>query len=265
MALVANNKGLGSGGKKTVEILAQEVLAGKWGNGSDRVTRLTKAGYDAKAVQNRVNQIVASRNSAKTEPAKPTVTNKAPTTTNPSVNTSKPMTSTPTVSTPTVSTPTVTTPTVQTGPTDYQKQLMEYFKQENETARKSAIDAIDKRVNASKTLYNSQLNSLGDQYQALRNQSEVERYKTRKQLREALANRGQLDSGYGRQENLIMDTQYGNAINSINAQEQSARNDINNMILQLQAEGEADKASVNNQYTSAIQQMIAQMMMNTAQ
>lgn len=47
--------------KKTVEELAKEVMDGKWGNGLDRVKRLTDAGYDYKAVQKRVNQLVAER------------------------------------------------------------------------------------------------------------------------------------------------------------------------------------------------------------
>ena len=115
------------------------------------------------------------------------------------------------------------------------------------------------RLNAQKGAYNTQMNELSDQYQALRNQSEVERYKTRKALQEAQANRGQLGSGYGRQEQLLMDTAYGNAINSINLQEQSAKNEINNLIKQLEAESEADKTEVNNQYASAIQQYIAQL------
>lgn len=41
--------------KKTNEQIAEEVIAGKWGNGSDRVTRLTNAGYDSSAVQSIVN------------------------------------------------------------------------------------------------------------------------------------------------------------------------------------------------------------------
>lgn len=105
-------------------------------------------------------------------------------------------------------------------------------------------------------MYESQLNGLDDQYQVLRNQSEVERYKTRNALREDMANRGQLDSSYGRQQNLIMDTQYGNAINSINMQEQKAKEDIRNLIAQAMAEGEADKSTVNNQYNSAIDEYI---------
>lgn len=43
---------------KSVEKVAKEVLAGKWGNGSERVKRLTAAGYDAEKVQNAVNKLV---------------------------------------------------------------------------------------------------------------------------------------------------------------------------------------------------------------
>lgn len=42
---------------KTIEEIAKEVLQGKWGNGQDRINRLTKAGYDAKAVQTAVNNL----------------------------------------------------------------------------------------------------------------------------------------------------------------------------------------------------------------
>lgn len=40
---------------KTVDELAREVIAGKWGNGSERKQRLNASGYDAAAVQQRVN------------------------------------------------------------------------------------------------------------------------------------------------------------------------------------------------------------------
>ena len=42
--------------KKSVAELADEVLAGKWGNGADRRARLTSAGYDYDAVQAAVNK-----------------------------------------------------------------------------------------------------------------------------------------------------------------------------------------------------------------
>ena len=44
--------------KKSVDELAREVIRGEWGNGSERRVRLTQAGYDYNAVQNRVNEIL---------------------------------------------------------------------------------------------------------------------------------------------------------------------------------------------------------------
>lgn len=38
--------------------IAQEVIAGKWGNGAQRKDALTKAGYDYKVVQREVNRIL---------------------------------------------------------------------------------------------------------------------------------------------------------------------------------------------------------------
>lgn len=45
--------------KKSVIDIAREVISGKWGNGSERVNRLTAAGYDAAAVQAKVNEILS--------------------------------------------------------------------------------------------------------------------------------------------------------------------------------------------------------------
>lgn len=44
--------------KKTIDQVAREVIAGKWGNGDDRRKRLEAAGYDYKAVQARVNELL---------------------------------------------------------------------------------------------------------------------------------------------------------------------------------------------------------------
>lgn len=44
--------------KKSVDAIAREVLAGKWGNGEDRKNRLKTAGYDYDKVQARVNKLV---------------------------------------------------------------------------------------------------------------------------------------------------------------------------------------------------------------
>ena len=45
-------------GKKSVEAVAKEVIAGKWGNGEDRKKKLQAAGYDYGAVQRKENELM---------------------------------------------------------------------------------------------------------------------------------------------------------------------------------------------------------------
>lgn len=44
-------------GKKSIEEIASEVIAGKWGNGSERKCRLEAAGYNYSEVQRKVNEL----------------------------------------------------------------------------------------------------------------------------------------------------------------------------------------------------------------
>lgn len=44
--------------KKSNEQIAEEVIAGKWGNGSERKSRLKAAGYDYNAIQSIVNKLL---------------------------------------------------------------------------------------------------------------------------------------------------------------------------------------------------------------
>lgn len=54
-------KGLNLGGSgKSVDDIAREVIAGNWGTGADRVNRLKAAGYNAEAVQARVNEMMGA-------------------------------------------------------------------------------------------------------------------------------------------------------------------------------------------------------------
>lgn len=153
----------------------------------------------------------------------------------------------------------VSTPTKSSSKSSYSQSLFDYFKEKNEKARQSSLNAVLARLRMGERQYNANLNDITDQYQALRNQSEVERYKSQRAMREALANRGQLDSGLGRQEQLEMDTQYGNAINSLNSQEAKAKGEVRNLIAQLRAEAELEKANIENQYNTAIHNFKTQM------
>lgn len=44
--------------KKSNEEIAKEVIAGKWGNGKDRINKLTTAGYNYELIQKAVNQLL---------------------------------------------------------------------------------------------------------------------------------------------------------------------------------------------------------------
>lgn len=61
---------------KSVDEVAREVIRGEWGNGSDRRQRLEAAGYDYDAVQDRVNELLNSKEEpeqpAESTPAEPT-------------------------------------------------------------------------------------------------------------------------------------------------------------------------------------------------
>lgn len=53
--------------RKSEDAIAAEVIAGKWGNGQDRVNRLKKAGYNPATIQAKVNaKLGASKPSART-------------------------------------------------------------------------------------------------------------------------------------------------------------------------------------------------------
>lgn len=47
--------------RKSIQTIAQEVIAGKWGNGEDRMRRLHAAGYDFETVQREVNRRLLGR------------------------------------------------------------------------------------------------------------------------------------------------------------------------------------------------------------
>lgn len=49
---------------KSIEAIAKEVIAGKWGNGNIRINNLIKAGYDYSAVQAKVNELLGANKQA---------------------------------------------------------------------------------------------------------------------------------------------------------------------------------------------------------
>lgn len=56
-AIVVNAPGAAVSPAKDISAIAREVISGKWGNGAERRTRLTEAGYDYATVQTAVNKL----------------------------------------------------------------------------------------------------------------------------------------------------------------------------------------------------------------
>lgn len=129
---------------------------------------------------------------------------------------------------------------------DYYSQLMAAIEAQAKKRREANIAAIDNQLRQQLSAYDQQAADLEPIYQGYRNQSEVERYKSQKSLREALANRGALDSGAGRQETLDLQNNYGNNLNKINLQYQSELDAINRAKQQLRSEADYQKIQAAN-------------------
>lgn len=134
------------------------------------------------------------------------------------------------------------------------QDLLSYFEEQNHSAMNSALDAISSRLSAIKGQYSNALKDSDAEFQKLINANEVNKYRSARAIREALANRGQLNTGLGRQEALSTDIKYGNTQANLLAERQKARNDINNLIIQAEAEAEADKANAKTQFANALAQ-----------
>ena len=63
-AILSGSTNTPSEPKKSVTDIANEVIQGLWGNGTDRMKRLESAGYNYNEVQNKVNQMLSGNASA---------------------------------------------------------------------------------------------------------------------------------------------------------------------------------------------------------
>lgn len=102
--------------------------------------------------------------------------------------------------------------------------------------------AVDEQTSAAEGRYRNQLTDIRKDYQDLRNQSEVNRYKAIRKQREALANQGRLDGGAGRMENTVLRNNFDNNLNEINLKEASEKRQVESAINELYAQAAALKA-----------------------
>lgn len=124
----------------------------------------------------------------------------------------------------------------------------------------AANSALDQQGKALEGKYNTSLQQAQGDYQTLRNQNDVNYMRALYNQREALANRGALNSGTGRYENLVTGNAYNNTLNKINSQEMSERQSIQDNIANMWANIAQQKAANNNttldNYTTALQNII---------
>ena len=129
---------------------------------------------------------------------------------------------------------------------DYYGQLQAMIAEMQRQQMEANIAAIRSQFEQAKNKYQGQLDALPGTYQPLKNQSEVERYKAMRALRETQANRGALDSGAGRQESLDMSTNYSNRLNQINLQEQAEADAIRRAIADVRSQGDLQIANAQS-------------------
>lgn len=135
---------------------------------------------------------------------------------------------------------------------NYYNDLMAMFMEQNEAARQAMIDAIFSNLGAVKGEYKQQIQNVIDEYQKLIDENEIARDRTRRRIRENQANRGQLDSGLGRQERLNLDTTYDTNNANLQAAREKAIAEIQSLIAQAEAEANQNKAQVENNYNNAM-------------
>ena len=130
---------------------------------------------------------------------------------------------------------------------DYNDMLQAAIAAQRQAALNQQIQALDAQLNRGLADYDAQIKALDPVYQGYRNQSEVERYKAQRSLRESQANRGALDSGVGRQEMLNLNTNYGNNLNAINLQYQAEVDALNRAKQALTDEANLQKAQLTSE------------------
>jgi hypothetical protein len=129
-----------------------------------------------------------------------------------------------------------------------------------QAARAEAIEkanaALDEQGKVAEKRYRLQEKQINRDYDDLGNQSEVRRYKAKKSQREALANRGALDSGAGRFENTVLQNNFDNNLNKINLQRQSELDNlrlaIEDMWAKIRSQQAANETSTIGNFADAI-------------
>lgn len=137
---------------------------------------------------------------------------------------------------------------------NYYNDLAAMFNDENEKARQQMLNAIQLQLDATKRAYQQQMASVGDEYDNLIDQNEVRKARAQRIMRENHANLGITGTGLGRQERLGINVGYDNQTSNLGKAKQQAIDEIQNLIIQAEAQAENSRANANNSYNNALLQ-----------
>lgn len=137
---------------------------------------------------------------------------------------------------------------------NYYNDLWNEFQKQSEAARDAAINAIMKNLESVRSAYNGQITTVGNDYDRQIDENELRKERARRVTRENQANRGQLESGLGRQELLNQNVGYDKITSNLKSARTKAINDIYNLITQAEAEAESGKANIRNNYANSLLQ-----------
>lgn len=121
----------------------------------------------------------------------------------------------------------------------------EYINQMYEAQRKAQIDALNAQFEQFRAQNAADMENVPKQYQTSRNQSELERYKAGKALKQQMADSGTTYSGQGRQATLDSENAAANRLNTINTAEQDALNDLRLALKNAQLARDSGIAAAN--------------------
>lgn len=127
------------------------------------------------------------------------------------------------------------------------EDLINQLYKAREEAQLSALrGAINKQVSD----YEEEIEKIPGEYQSVKNQSEVNRYKSKKALKESMANAGLTESGLGRSEKLNLNATYDNNLSEINTAEANAVAELRKAIADTKASGSLQETQIINENTA---------------
>ena len=135
---------------------------------------------------------------------------------------------------------------------DNSAMIQQMFEQQ----KQAVLAQLKQSIAASKSKYQTQLSEAPDQYRNLRNTVSTNYYQSLPRLQEALANTGNLNSGMGRQEQLIANTAMQNDINALNTQQQQYENQINTAISDLERSGSQQELQIASENAANLLQAL---------